>query len=175
MSSSLPLRKRPVLFLALGVAVLLIIAAALIASGFFRPYFGRQEAVRASHEGDAIVLAALQFHRDHGRAPASLDELVPQYLTIPPSSPIGTWTVTPHRPLDGGFAVALRPDHSRVRSEYDYLVCNVLPNRSNARWQTSPRAWYSEDSGTLRQITFDPAPPPPDAGAAMETPAGHGG
>jgi hypothetical protein len=135
------------------LGLLMIVGVAFFALGLQRPFFGREQAVRATHDGDRIVAAVLGFRAKHGRPPVSNGELVPEFLPGQPSSAFGEWAIW--LDPDRGFghydiAVGLRPDHRKIRSHYEYIACYIRLGSQRIDWVGSARTWYDE-GGTLRR------------------------
>jgi hypothetical protein len=68
-------------------------AVLLLAIPVFVGCSSESQLTETRRRGDLVVVALEQFQQDHGRYPASLDELRPQYLReiLPPTWGLKTW------------------------------------------------------------------------------------
>ncbi len=104
-------------------------------------------------EGDSIIAAAKMYVQQHGKPPARLDDLVPQYLTAELHEARGwkNWVILPKDP--GGKDVrefAVRRDIDgpvrRFRTGYTHIVCYVDP--------TGRQNWYAAGGNLLGSETL---------------------
>lgn len=127
------------------------------------------EAARSSHwfveraesfRATAVLLALADFHREHGRYPESLKELVPTYFAAAPHDPM---TVAPLCYLSHGLPEGVKDEFDngqtveqivRVREGAPFLVTN--PGGSISLEQLPNGSWKANDN-TGKRIEFSKA------------------
>jgi hypothetical protein len=113
-----------------------------------RPEVRREQLIQATHDGDLIIQAVLDFRRDEERMPRSLEELVPRRLPAMPIPEFGTWVLrpaSPGKPVDEEFAVVLLIDQERFKSDCWRIVCYV---EARPRWQPEWLASVDQSVGS---------------------------